>query len=218
MKLSEKYNFICIEGNIGSGKTTLVNMLGAEYPAWLLLEQFAENPFLADFYRDKERYAFPVEVFFLSERHKQMVSEVSNASLFNDQIIADYCFQKTALFARQNLNNSEYGVFYKLFLQLHHNLVQPDLILFLNRPVEVLLQNIDKRNRQYEKLITADYLDTINQAYMAFLQSVTDIPVVIVQLGDGNFASDSKLYGALKNIIQNESLQAGPTNMVLKPD
>lgn len=195
------YRYFCIEGNIGSGKTTLTRMLAQEYNALMLLEQFAENPFLAAFYENKERYAFPVEVFFLIERHKQMQMELSVSNLFHETVIADYCFQKTVLFARENLDEREYSLFYKLFHQLNQQLIQPELVVYLHRPVEALLRNIRKRNRSFEQNIEADYLASLSQAYLSYLQSQTEFPVIIIHLNDGDFENNPKLYRKIKNFI-----------------
>lgn len=193
------YRFICIEGNIGSGKTTLAQMLAKDLQSDLLLEQFAENPFLPEFYKDRNRYAFPVEIFFLSERHKQMMTQ--SASLFNDSLIADYCFYKTALFARQNLDDREFSVFYKLYQQLNFSIPEPDMIIYIHRPIPVLLANIAKRGRSYEVMISAEYLTTISKAYQDYLHTIQQIPVLWIDVHDLDYANNDHIYQKLKSIL-----------------
>lgn len=202
------YKYFCIEGNIGSGKTTLTKMLAREYDALTLLEQFDENPFLPAFYEDRERYAFPVEVFFLSERHKQMQIELSVSNLFHETVIADYCFYKTVLFARENLDPKEFSLFYKLYQQLNHQLIQPELIIYLNRPVDALLKNIKKRNRPFEQKISPGYLTSISNAYLSYLQSREDIPVLIFHMNDDDFENDLTRYNAIVgNLITGKDIR-----------
>ena len=195
------YKYFCIEGNIGSGKTTLTKMLAQEFNALTLLEQFAENPFLAAFYENKERYAFPVEVFFLTERHKQMQLELSVSNLFHETVIADYFFQKTVLFARENLDDREYSLFYKLFHQLNNQLIQPELVVYLHRPVEALLNNIRKRNRSFEQNIEAEYLSSISQAYLSYLNIQTNFPALILNLNESDFENNEAVYQKIKQHI-----------------
>jgi len=202
------YKYFCIEGNIGSGKTTLTKMLAREYDALTLLEQFDENPFLPAFYEDRERYAFPVEVFFLSERHKQMQIELSVSNLFHETVIADYCFYKTVLFARENLDPKEFSLFYKLYQQLDHQLVQPELIIYLHRPVDALLKNIKKRNRPFEQKISPGYLSSISSAYLSYLQSREDTPVIIFHMDDDDFENDLTRYNAIvENLITGKDIR-----------
>lgn len=202
------YKYFCIEGNIGSGKTTLTKMLAREYDALTLLEQFDENPFLPAFYEDRERYAFPVEVFFLSERHKQMQVELSVSNLFHETVIADYCFYKTVLFARENLDPKEFSLFYKLYQQLDHQLVQPELIIYLHRPVDALLKNIKKRNRPFEQKISPGYLSSISSAYLSYLQSREDTPVIIFHMDDDDFENDLTRYNAIvENLITGKDIR-----------
>jgi len=191
------YPYLCIEGNIGSGKTTLANLLAMDLDATLLLEQFSDNPFLPEFYKDKTRYAFPVEVFFLAERHKQMESSLMLPDLFKPQIVSDYCFYKTALFASQNLNEKEFGLFHRLYSQLEKSILEPGMIVYLDRPVESLLQNIQKRNRDFEAMISAEYLITIQHAYRLYLESIQHLPVLILRLGSLNFSTDSNVYNVI---------------------
>ena len=146
-----KYNFLTIEGNIGAGKTTLANILAKKYNARLILEEFADNPFLARFYENPGQYAFPVELFFMAERYKQLKELVHTRELFQTVTISDYLFSKSLLFAKINLPEEEYRLYQKLFEIIHSQLVQPDLLLFLHVPDGRLQENIRKRNRAYDQ-------------------------------------------------------------------
>ena len=215
MKSPGPYKFIAIEGNIGSGKTTLARMMSQEFNALEILERFDENPFLPAFYHDKDRYAFPVELFFLSERHKQMQNELSVSNMFHDLIISDYCFHKTVLFAQQNLNENEYALFNKIYTQLNQQLIQPEIIIYLHRPVEALLKNIAKRNREYEKSIDAEYLFAISNAYLNYFSGLKETPVYIIHLNDHDFENDVAVYEKIKKMILSEDKIAGRNDAYL---
>src|SRR4051794_39811918 len=141
------YRFITVEGNIGAGKTTLANMLATHFSAKLILEEFADNPFLPLFYERPQQYAFPLELFFMAERYKQLKEMLQSQDLFSDVIISDYLFIKSLLFAKINLPEEEYSLYQKLFDIINPQLVQPELLIFLNAPVTKLQENIRHRNR-----------------------------------------------------------------------
>lgn len=187
-------NFIVIEGNIGAGKTTLCKMLAEERGYRLLLEQFADNPFLPHFYENQERYAFPVELFFMTERHKQLQQELAQRDLFQEGIIADYIFFKTLLFARNNLNTEEYRLFQRLFNILNAAFPKPDLLVYLHRSVDNLMANIQKRGRSYERNISRNYLRQIQQAYFNYFRANENIPTLIIDLEDVDFLSEPTHY------------------------
>jgi deoxyadenosine/deoxycytidine kinase len=163
-------NYIVVEGNIGAGKTSLSRMLANELNGRLILEEFSDNPFLPLFYQNPERYAFPVELFFMTERHKQLQSLLLKGNLFQRYVVSDYTFSKTLLFAGQNLENEELRLFRKLFHTLNASFPKPNLLVYLHRSVEDLLANIGKRGRDYEKDISADYLHKIQKAYFNFFE------------------------------------------------
>lgn len=188
------YNFIAIEGNIGAGKTTLCRMLERDFNVDLILEQFTDNPFLPQFYKDPKRYGFPVELFFMTERYKQLSTHFSRPDLFKPQTVADYFFIKTLLFAGRNLEEDEYRLFYKLFSILNKEFPDPDIIFYLHRPVDVLLRQIQLRSRRMETGITAEYLTGIQDAYMNYFRSVDSFPVVILELGDRDFVRHAADY------------------------
>ncbi len=165
-----EYRFIAIEGNIGSGKTTLAHRLAAHYNGKLILEQFVDNPFLAKFYEDRERYAFPLELSFLAERYNQLKAQLLNRDIFQEVIISDYVITKSQLFARANLSEDEYDLFQRMAEIMKSNLPKPDLIIYLHAPIEKLQQQIRKRGRPYEQQIKDEYLEEIGAAYAAYLE------------------------------------------------
>jgi deoxyadenosine/deoxycytidine kinase len=195
------YQFIAIEGNIGVGKTTLSHLLAADLGSKLLLEQFTDNPFLPVFYENPERYAFPVELFFMTERYKQLQQTLGQIDLFQETIIADYFFIKTLLFAKNNLQDEEYRLFQNLFQILNANFPKPDLLVYLHRPVEQLLKNIRKRGREFEQEIAPDYLEQIQKAYFDYFRMDPVFPILIVELGDADFAEVPANYEALKKLL-----------------
>jgi len=164
------YRFITIEGNIGAGKTTLAHMLAQHFNAKLILEEFADNPFLPKFYEKPQQYAFPLELFFMAERYKQLKDMLQTQDMFSNLVISDYLFVKSLLFAKINLLEEEYNLYQKLFDIINPQLVQPDLLIFLNAPVTQLQANIKKRNRSYEQQIEDDYLLRVHNMYTQYLK------------------------------------------------
>ncbi|HRX32118.1 MAG TPA: deoxynucleoside kinase, partial [Tenuifilaceae bacterium] len=154
--------YLVIEGNIGAGKTTLATMLANELNAKLTLEQFSDNPFLPKFYQNPERYSFPLELSFLAERYRQLNVDLRSTSLFHNITIADYFFMKSLIFAQNTLTGDELQLYKQLFNIIYSSLPKPDLYVYLHLPTEKLLKNIEKRGREYEKTITADYLNSIS--------------------------------------------------------
>lgn len=198
---SLQHQFLIIEGNIGAGKTTLSNLLAEDFGYQLLLEEFADNPFLPHFYQNPERYAFPVELFFMTERHKQLQQELSQRDLFQEGIIADYIFFKTLLFARNNLNAEEYRLFQRLFNILNAAFPKPDLLVYLHRSVDQLMDNIRKRGRAFEQDIEAEYLQQIQQAYFEFFRSNEQLPVLIVDVEGLDFLHNPSDYDKILDLI-----------------
>jgi len=165
------YKFITVEGNIGAGKTTLSGLLQQAFGAKLILEQFAENPFLPKFYEDSKRYSFPLELSFLAERYKQLKEMLNTRELFNQYIISDYLFIKSKLFAKVNLPEDEYKLYETLFDIIYPNLPEPDIIIYLHAPLAKLKENIKVRNRDYEQNIQDDYLIDLQNAYLQLIKS-----------------------------------------------
>lgn len=165
-----QYRFISIEGNIGAGKTTLALKLAEHLKARLVLEGFADNPFLPKFYANPEQYAFPLELSFMAERYTQLKDMIGNNDLFSTYTISDYVFMKSALFAKMNLKADEFSLYQKLFDIIHPQLIQPDLLIFLHTPIGKLQENIRRRNRPYEQQIQDSYLQQVQDMYMQFLR------------------------------------------------
>lgn len=198
------HDFIVVEGNIGVGKTTLSTMLSEQLNRRLILEEFSDNPFLPYFYENPERYAFPVELFFMTERHKQLQEELSQPQLFEQGIISDYIFLKTLLFARNNLKAEEFRLFQRLFHILSTNFPKPDLLLYLHQPIDRLLENIRKRGRAYEQQMDPDYLLQIQQAYFDYFKTVSDIPIVILDVQSIDFVQYPEHYQAILNLLSQD--------------
>ncbi len=199
---SLSHQFIAIEGNIGAGKTTLSRKLAADFNARLILEQFSDNPFLPFFYENPERYAFTVELFFMTERHKQLQEELAQTQLFNQQVVADYFFLKTLLFAHNNLKDDEYRLFQRLFHILNANFPKPDLLVYLHRPIDALAANIRKRGREFEQKIDTSYLEQIQQAYFDFFKTSNDLAVLILDVSQIDFVSRSADYDAIVEVLR----------------
>ncbi|MEM8909212.1 MAG: deoxynucleoside kinase [Bacteroidota bacterium] len=188
------YHYIAIEGNIGAGKTTLCQILEKDYNCRLILEQFTDNPFLPYFYENPERYAFSVELFFMTERHKQLQENLAQGNLFHQFLVADYFFIKTLLFAKNNLKEEEYRLFQRLFHILNSTFPKPDLLVYLHRSVEGLQHNIKKRGRIYEKGISDNYLKEIQDTYFEYFRSETTIPILILDMEHIDFLNNTAHY------------------------
>lgn len=204
MAIEIPYNYICIEGNIGSGKTSFSKMIQEEYQCQLILEEFRDNPFLPLFYKDQDRYAFSVELFFMTERYKQLQRKLLNQDLFQQFTIADYSFVKSQLFAKNNLIEEEYRLFLKLWNVLNASFPKPDIMIYFHRDVETLQKFIDIRGREYEKLIKPEYLLKIQHTYFEYFRNILSFPVVIIDLNDIDFVAEPKHYEALKHIVASD--------------
>lgn len=198
------YNYIVIEGCIGAGKTTLTKMLAEDYNAELILERFADNPFLPKFYKDPVHYAFPVEMTFLMDRYQQLKGLLSERDLFKDFVIGDYFIDKCTIFSKNNLLPDEYNLFKNVFDTIASFLPKPDLIMYLYNDTDHLLKNIAKRGRQYEQDITADYLAEIQDHYLTYFRQNTDIPVLLIETSQLDFVENRSDYLRLKKLIEQE--------------
>lgn len=201
MSYNIPYNYIVIEGNIGSGKTTFCKMIEQEHNCSLILEEFDDNPFLPMFYENPEKFAFTVELFFMTERHKQMSGILSMRNMFDDFVLGDYFFLKTLLFARKNLNEEEYKLFQKIFKVLDANFPQPDLVVYFHRDVSVLKKNIEKRGRTYEQNISSEYLQKVQESYFDYFRNVLSYPVLILDLKDIDFEKNEKYFDFLHSLL-----------------
>jgi deoxyguanosine kinase len=174
--------YIAIEGGIGVGKTTLARLLQPAFQAGLMLEVFEENPFLSDFYSDRARYAFQTQIFFLLSRYHQQRRTAAELKGQHENLIADYTFEKDALFARINLKGDELEMYYRVHEALAEKIVLPDLIVYLRAATDILMQRIAMRDRPYERQMERAYIDELNQAYEAFFsdQRERSTPVLII--------------------------------------
>ncbi len=193
--------YVAIEGVIGVGKTTLARLLRPMFEAEILLEIFEENPFLSDFYSDRERYAFQTQIFFLLSRYHQQRRTVPGLLAAGKSLISDYTFAKDSLFARINLKGDELEMYYKVHEALGEKIPKPDLIVYLRASTTVLMQRIASRDRPYERNMERDYIDRLNGAYESFFARPYDsTPVLVVDTNALNIVqnqADLKLIGNL---------------------
>ena len=199
-----KYRFITIEGNIGAGKTTLSHLLARHYNARLILEQFADNPFLPQFYENPAQYAFPLELFFRAERYKQLKDLVHTGDLFQSLTISDYLFTKCLLFARVNLPEQEYKLYQGLFEIMQSQLVQPDILIYLHAPVSKLQSNIRKRNRSYEQAIPDEYLINIQETYTQYIRQ-HNIRTLFIDVANADFLGNEAHLKVVIDALENDS-------------
>ena len=185
------YHFITIEGNIGAGKTTLAHLLSRHYNARLVLEEFADNPFLPKFYENPQQFAFPLELFFMAERFKQLKDLIQQKDLFQSVTISDYLFTKCLLFAKVNLPEDEFRLYQRLFEIINQQLMQPDIVVYLHSPVNKLQQNIKKRKRTFEQNIPDAYLFSIQETYTHYIKQ-HNIKTIFVDAGNADFVGNEK--------------------------
>lgn len=188
------YNYIAIEGNIGAGKTSLSTMMSRDFNAKLILERFADNPFLPKFYKEPQRYAFTLEMSFLADRYQQISDDLAQLDLFKDFIVSDYDVFKSLIFSKITLPEDEFMLYRKLFYQVYKDIAKPDLYVYLYQNTERLQQNIKKRGRNYEQDIKDDYLDDINAGYLDFLKKHPEFNVKIIDISDKDFVKNREDY------------------------
>ena len=189
-----KYNYIAIEGNIGAGKTSLATKISHDFNAKLILERFADNPFLPKFYEDANRYAFTLEMSFLADRYQQISDDLSQLDLFKDFIVSDYDVFKSMIFSKITLNEDEFSLYRKLFYLMYKDIAKPELYVYLYQNTERLQKNIKKRGRDYEQNIADDYLEKINTGYLDFLKTQKDFNVKIIDVSDRDFVVNRADY------------------------
>ena len=197
------YHFIAIEGNIGAGKTTLAHLLSKHLNARLILEEFADNPFLPQFYENQQQYAFPLELFFLAERYKQLKELIHTKDLFQSVTVSDYLFTKCLLFAKVNLPEEEFRLYQKLYDIIKQPLIQPDLLIYLHVPVQKLQKNIRKRNRSYELAIPDEYLFRIQETYTHYIRQ-HNLKTLFIDASNADFLDNEKHLKILLEALQKD--------------
>ena len=199
--LTEKYNYIAIEGNIGAGKTSLAKLMSDEFNARVILERFADNAFLPKFYTDKERFAFPLEMSFLADRYQQLIDDLAQFDLFKNLIVSDYYIFKSLIFAQVTLQKEEYTLYRKIFDIMYKEIVKPDLYIYLYQNTNRLLDNIKKRGRDYEQNIEASYLQKIHDGYSGFIKTEQHLNTLIIDVSELDFVNNHNDYKQILRII-----------------
>jgi deoxyguanosine kinase len=209
-----KYNYVVIEGNIGAGKTTLAGRIAEQFNAHLVLEHFADNPFLPKFYNDPEKYSFPLELSFLASRYKQLKEELVPQDLFKSFTVADYYFMKSLVFAASTLNGEEYNLYRQIFYIIYGSLPKPDIYVYLHLNPERLLQNIGRRARSYEQSITKEYLQKIQDSYFSFFKQNQENKYLVIDINGIDFVANNDHYIKITDTIFLEDYPVG-LNMVI---
>ena len=196
MNIFNKYPYIVIEGPIGSGKTTLAQMLADKFNVQLLSEKAEANPFLPRFYQDAQRYALPTQLFFLFQRSRQ-ITDMNQRDMFTAPTVADFFLEKDPLFARLNLDDEEYTLYHQIYTHLQLKSPKPDLIIYLQTPVDELAERIEERNISYEQEIPREYIERLADAYSEFFHSYDAAPVLIVNNEKLNIIKDEAALNLL---------------------
>ncbi|MEI6765287.1 MAG: deoxynucleoside kinase [Bacteroidota bacterium] len=198
------YNYIAIEGNIGAGKTSLATRISQDFNARLILEQFEDNAFLPKFYRDPQKYAFPLELSFLSSRYQQLKEQLSQGDLFKSFTVSDYFIYKSLIFARKTLQDDELSLYTRLYFIINSVLPRPDLLVYLYVSVKRLKCNIVKRGRSYEQDIESEYLSKIQDGYFEFINQQQDLRVLIIDVNEIDFVKNPDDYKLIVDTIMQE--------------
>jgi len=219
MDLKEKipcpYRFVVVEGNIGAGKTSLANRISKDYNARLILERFADNPFLPKFYQDQERFAFQLEMSFLADRYNQLKKELgSGPDMFSPVTVADYYFMKSLIFAANTLTGDEYSLYSQLFHIIYSSLPRPDLYIYLHQDPANLLINIWNRGRDYESAISSEYLKKIQDGYFDFFKQETGMRIVVIDTRLLDFVNREEDYQKILETVFTREFPVGVTRVV----
>jgi len=207
--------YLVIEGNIGAGKTSLSRLIAERRKGKLFLEQYAENPFLPKFYENPERYSFPLELSFLADRYNQLKNNLSSFDLFNELIVSDYFFMKSLIFSAHTLQEDEYKLYRQIFDIIYSSLPKPDLYVYLHKNTDLLLKNISKRGREYEKNISAEYLKGIESGYFNFFKQQTQMRVVVMDTNNIDFVNNNQDLERIEDAIFNNDYEIGITRLIL---
>lgn len=210
-----KYNYVVIEGNIGAGKTTLASKIADEFNARLILEHFADNPFLPKFYNEPDKYSFALELSFLASRYKQLKEELVEQELFKTFTVADYYFMKSLVFAASTLTGDEYNLYRQIFYIIYGSLPKPDLYVYLHLTPEKLIKNIEKRGRSYEKSITKEYLQKIQDSYFSFFRQNPENKYLVIDVNDVDFVIDENHYSKIIDTIFYDEYPVGLNKVIL---
>jgi deoxyguanosine kinase len=195
-----EHRYIAVEGPIGVGKTSLSNLLAEKLSARRILETAEENPFLANFYRDRKKYAFQTQIFFLLSRYRQQ-QELWQQDLFRQVTVSDYLFAKDRIFATLNLESDEMALYERVFEALGTRVLKPDLVIYLQARREVLVQRIKKRAREFERRFDADYLEQVSSAYNEFFFHYAETPLLVINTSEIDFVNNEADWGDLLNAI-----------------
>jgi len=193
-------SYIAVEGVIGAGKTAVASLLAARLNARLVLESFEDNPYLEKFYSDMKGYAFRTQIFFLLERYTQL-QELHQKELFMNFTVSDYIFEKDKIFAYMNLSEDELAIYEQVVQTLDRNIVNPDLVIYLQSDVEKLMTNITTRGRELEKNIAREYIENLNEAYNYFFSRYKNSKVMIVNCEEADFVNSASDFESLMNEI-----------------
>lgn len=207
-------NYLVVEGNIGAGKTSLSRKIAEDRNARLILEQFADNPFLPKFYENPERYSFPLELSFLADRYNQLKKNLDSLDLFSSMIVSDYFFMKSLIFSSSTLQEDEYKLYRQLFNIIYGSLPKPDLYVYLHKDVDNLLKNIKLRGRDYEQSITADYLKSIENGYFTFFKQQKNLRILVIDTNSIDFVNNEADYQTIVNTIFNKNYDRGINRIV----
>jgi deoxyguanosine kinase len=189
-----KNRYIVIEGNIGAGKTSLATMLSKDLGAELLLEEFQENYFLPKFYKEPEKFALPLELSFLTERYHQLKRFFPSEEQKSGLIVSDFYFYKSLLFAKINLPVEEFKLYLNVFNIIYSKLPKPDIFIYLQSDIQRILQNIEKRGRGFEKLISPSYLEKVQEVYLDYIKTKLPFPVLLLDSKGSDFVNSRKDY------------------------
>lgn len=208
--------YLVIEGNIGSGKTSLTKMISEEFGARMLLERFEENPFLPKFYHDQEKYAFPLEMSFLADRYNQLSKHILEMELFSSFVVSDYYFSKSLIFAQNTLTDDEYNLYQRFFQIVYDKIPKPDLYVYLHQNTDNLLANIRKRGRDYEQAIAPEYLSQIEKGYFTYFRQQPDFPILLIDTNKLDFVASEADFRKILGIIFDKEYPPGITRVALE--
>lgn len=195
------YNYIAVEGTIGAGKTSLATMISEDYNAKIILEGFADNPFLPKFYKEADKYAFPLELSFLAERYQQLTDQLTKQDLFKDFTVSDYFINKSLIFAQKTLQDDVFGLYSRLFHIINSSIPKPDLLVYLYVSVDRLQANIKERGRDYEQDIENDYLEKIQSGYFEFIRQQQNQRILILDTNNVDFVKNKEDYKRIIELI-----------------